>query len=210
MNYEGIDLDDIDGHWEKIPEVNVPEGTPVVGYKLFYRTRKGALKQVYGTGPANRENGPVKNDYFLESPNVDMKNNLGFYYWEDLELTKAYSKWQIGDALGHDPYIPYESNKYWEDHLGTFEIRRVEGNAVKKKENPFDAQNEGSVMTDMMIGKEVLARFNWKGDEIPINSVTLPTIPDSEMMVDEMADEIVDYFEGYEPLDDFEGYEPLE
>ena len=185
MDYNGIDLDDISNHWEKIPEVNVPEGTPVVGYKLFYRTRKGALKQIYGTGPASRENNPEENDYFLESPNVDIKNNLGFYYWEDLELTKAYSKWQIGDALEHDPYIPYESNKYWENYLGTFEIRRVEGNAVKKKENPFDVQNEGSVMTDMMIGKEVLARFNWKGDEIPINSVTLPTIPDSKMVVNE-------------------------
>ena len=200
MDYNGIDLDDISDHWEKIPEVNVPEGTPVVGYKLFYRTRKGALKQIYGTGPANRENNPEENDYFLESPNVDIKNNLGFYYWEDLELTKAYSKWQIGDALGHDPYIPYESNKFWENHLGTFEIRRVEGNAVKKKENPFDVQNEGSVMTDMMIGKEVLARFNWKGDEIPINSVTLPTIPDSKMVVNEIDNEIIDYA-GYEPLE---------
>lgn len=164
--------------FEEIPEVDVPEGTPVVGYKLFHRTNAGALKQIYGSYPSARGNTSASkyNDYSLDTPNIDYKNGLGFYYWEDLELAKAYAKWQIRDANSHDMYQDYESPSYWEKVLGTYEIRKVTGISLKKRDNPFDEQNEGSVMTEMMIDGDVLARFSWDGKEIPVDSVHVPTV----------------------------------
>lgn len=169
-------------HFEEIPEVDVPEGTPVVGYKLFHRTNTGALKQIYGAYPSVRGNTAAskQNDYSLDTPNVDYKNGLGFYYWEDLDIAKAYAKWQIRDANSHDEYQSYEPPSYWEKVLGTYEIRKVTGISLKKRDNPFDTQNEGSVMTEMMIDEVVLARFSWDGKEIPVDSVHVPTIKDKQ------------------------------
>ena len=169
-------------HFEKIPEVDVPEGTPVVGYKLFHRTNSGALKQIYGAFPSTRANTEASkyNDYFLDTPNIDYKNGLGFYYWQDLEIAKAYAKWQIRDANFHDMYQEYAPASYWKKVLGTYEIRKVTGISLKKQDNPFDTQNEGSVMTEMMIDKDVIARFRWDGKEIPVDSVHVPTISDKQ------------------------------
>lgn len=162
-----------------------PPGTPVMGYKIFYRATNGKLYPMWGytriiEGLYTQEDafGPraITNDYFESDFATPLLNKYteeginhspietGYYYWPDLEITKEY----LNSYRLREGDNPERLDISFQGAIGSYEIHRIEGIATANNllitEDAEDGEvGEGLTMQDMKINPDVL--YSIKGSD---------------------------------------------
>lgn len=100
-----------------VPDLDLPEGTPVTGYKLVYHASNGDYYPYMNRDPFAIERyiqqikgPPLKRDVFnVGAPNIktpddfdpDRPMPLGYYYWQDKALAEEYADWAAPQPQAH-------------------------------------------------------------------------------------------------------------
>lgn len=172
-------------NYEELQVGSPPPGTPVVGYKIFYRATDGELYPMWGYtriieklythadafGPNAITDEYFESDFVTPLLNKYVEKGInhspieaGYYYWPDLELSKGYlDSYRL--KKGDNPEMLDIS---FQGAMGSYEIHRIEGIATVNNllitEDTEDGEvGEGLTMQDMKIDPEVL--YSIKGPD---------------------------------------------
>lgn len=138
--------------WRYYSQFNadIPEGTPVSGYRIFYKASDGHLYSPFSPGTQYIEDGiarGITNDRLIpQDPGQVLHEDTGkgYYYWIDRAMSETYMASLIAQTNKrdhiHSQFVP-----------GQLEIHRVEGTSLQG-----NVGDEGNRMQDITVDPEPL------------------------------------------------------
>lgn len=113
--------------------LDIPEGTPTQGFKIFYRATNGKLYSAYHPTPEYTEDHLDDLPVFEEGHTYSSpEEERGYYYWANSEIAKA--------------YLYATQKKHPPPKGGEYVLREVQGTALARHKH-----DEGDRMQDMTI-----------------------------------------------------------
>ncbi len=113
--------------------LDIPEGTPTFGYKIFYRATNNKLYSAYHPTPEYTENHLDELPTYKEGMTyTSPEEERGYYYWSDIDVAKA--------------YMYATQKKHPLPKGGEYVLREVQGIALARHQN-----DEGDRMQNMTI-----------------------------------------------------------